>query len=199
MLPRTLTQILIAVTAVAAFALGHSASANLVANPGFQTGDFTGWTVGGDASGSGVDEVGRITDFAAVLRGFDTGITLAQTIPTVPGAGYDFRMWFAHIAPSNSFQIFWNGRLLDAGVFTSTFDYFQSTYSGLVATEPLTEIKFIISAAGTETGSVLLDDVSVIRSGAGVPEPFSTLWLALPFAVMVGFRRSRNKTVSSLA
>jgi len=34
-------------TAAAAFSLAHPASANLIANPGFETGDFTGWTATG--------------------------------------------------------------------------------------------------------------------------------------------------------
>jgi hypothetical protein len=40
----TLRPILLTLTAVAALSFAYPASANLITNPGFETGDFTGWT-----------------------------------------------------------------------------------------------------------------------------------------------------------
>jgi hypothetical protein len=41
---KALPKILFAVTAAAALSLADPASPNLITNPGFETGDFTGWT-----------------------------------------------------------------------------------------------------------------------------------------------------------
>jgi hypothetical protein len=40
-----------------------------------------------------------------------------------------------------------------------------------------------------------VNHVSVTSSNPPVPEPFSTLWLALPFAGMVAFRRFRAESI----
>jgi len=46
------TKILLTLTAAAALSLAQPASANLITNPGFETGDFTGWThIGGLVGG----------------------------------------------------------------------------------------------------------------------------------------------------
>src|SRR5206468_2771542 len=42
---KTPTKILLAITAAAALSFAHPASANLITNPGFETGDLTGWTI----------------------------------------------------------------------------------------------------------------------------------------------------------
>ena len=41
-------KILLALIAVAALSVAYPAKANLVTNGGFETGDFTGWTQGGE-------------------------------------------------------------------------------------------------------------------------------------------------------
>src|SRR5258708_34860523 len=51
---RTLRLILLALTAVAALSVAYPAKANLITNPGFETGNFTGWTQSGDTSFTGV-------------------------------------------------------------------------------------------------------------------------------------------------
>ena len=39
---------------------GHAAAANLLANAGFETGDFSGWSVGGNSVSTGVDTDGTL-------------------------------------------------------------------------------------------------------------------------------------------
>jgi hypothetical protein len=41
---KALSKILLALTAVAALSFAYPAKANLITNPGFETGDFTGWS-----------------------------------------------------------------------------------------------------------------------------------------------------------
>jgi hypothetical protein len=41
---KPLPKLLLALTAVATLSVAYPAKANLITNPGFETGDFTGWT-----------------------------------------------------------------------------------------------------------------------------------------------------------
>ena len=47
---KALPKILLALTAVAALSVAYPAKANLITNPGFETGNFTGWTVVGSGA-----------------------------------------------------------------------------------------------------------------------------------------------------
>jgi hypothetical protein len=183
---KTPSKMLLALTAAAALSFAHPASANLVTNGGFETGDFTGWTLGGTGV-AGVDS--NNPHSGSYAASFCCDVTLTQTIPTVAGATYDLTVWFAHFFPANSIQIYWNGNQIENATLITDANYFLSTYAGLVATGSLTEIEFVFGGEG----AVYLDDVSV--TGVGVPEPFSTLWLALPFAGLIAFRRFRTERV----
>jgi hypothetical protein len=73
---RTSARILLALTAAAALSIAHPAKANLVTNGGFETGDFTGWTVSGSAAvgvdfvppHSGAFKIKKVTAAGFVLR-----------------------------------------------------------------------------------------------------------------------------------
>jgi hypothetical protein len=81
--------------------------------------------------------------------------------------------------------------LLARFLVLAPFGYTQFTDTGLLATGSSTELDF--GFIGANFGPWYLDDVSV--TPARVLEPLSTLWLALPFAGMVAFRRFRTKSV----
>jgi len=91
-------KVTIAVLAVSLALVAFPASAsNLVVNPGFETGNLTGWTYSGSPNLSGVlcGEGGAVTtncraDFWTVgSHGY-----LSQTISTTPGAYYDISLWY---------------------------------------------------------------------------------------------------------
>jgi hypothetical protein len=115
-----------------------------------------------------------------------------QTLNTTPGSNYTLSFWLAN-SPFNiggTVEVRWNGTTIYSQSAAQGFDYTQFTFSGLAATGSLTELELIFSENNEQ--SWFLDDVSVTPSGVGVPEPFSTLWLALPFVGMVAFRRFRS-------
>src|SRR5437762_11025886 len=87
---------MVSVLAATGFALGVSglASANLVTNGSFETGNFTGWTLSGSTGFTGVECPGA--PFAgpgdgncdAFLGSVGSDGTLSQTLTTVPGQTY---------------------------------------------------------------------------------------------------------------
>jgi hypothetical protein len=97
--------------------MAAASHANLLVNPGFETGDFSGWTVGGTAM-SGVATAGtplaptafppnvvdvRTGDFAAfgIVRGIDpVPFILTQTISVTPGTDYNIGFYFSNDSSS---------------------------------------------------------------------------------------------------
>ena len=174
---KALPKILLALTGVAALSLAHPASANLITNPGFETGDFTGWDIGFPFCR--VDTTNPHSgQYAAVLQ---SG-ALGQPVNEASGQDYILSFWLASTSTTGSIEIDINGDFLD--LLFGAFDYTQFIYP--LEGEGPTDLFF------SSFGTYYLDDVSLTPA---VPEPFSTLWLALPFAGMVAFRRFRIKTV----
>jgi hypothetical protein len=177
--------ILLGVTTAAALSFAHLASANLITNPGFETGDFTGWTnvgssvtgtFGGIAPHSGSSQA-RLGVFAAAL---------SQSVATTPGASYTISFFLAlshNLAPT-SFSVSWGG----VTIFSQTnppvgFGYADHTFI-VTASNPSTLLLFQANTPGG-LGDWLVDDVSVEPAGVTVPDAGSTVsllgfaWLGL--------------------
>jgi len=175
------------------------ATANLITNGGFETGNFSGWTL----SGAGVPPVSgygpyygittyhpRSGTYAAWFGDPNAMTYLSQTIQTVPGQEYLVSFWAAnqpfYATPSNEFQVFWDG----SPVFTvndAPGINWTLTQGILTATQTSTEIKF-----GFENGPeyFVLDDVQI----DAVPEPGATILCGAGLGLLVAFgRRLRRK------
>src|SRR5439155_18541489 len=95
-----------------------SISGNLVTNCGFETGDFTGWTVSPAPSGSnfgGGSGFSHSGSFAAFFEGDGPADdTITQSLTTTLGGLYTVKFWLAHSVSSsnNHFNASLNGATL---------------------------------------------------------------------------------------
>lgn len=132
----------------------------LVANGGFETGDFTSWTTGGNFTHTSVSESYAHTGtYGAKLGSRSTAGYLSQTLTTTPGATYVLSFWLENPdgETPNEFFVTWAG--------TTNFD--QTNIGDL----DWSNIQLTVTASGTATvlqfgfwinsGDFGLDDISV--------------------------------------
>ncbi len=116
-------KILVLVVALAVvFSVGvpKAFATNLITNGGFETGDFTGWTTGGNfedtevVSGAFYAYTGaQEGNFYAVLGPVGSDATLSQTFSDTVGAHYTFSFWLNAVGDSPSdFSASWDGTQL---------------------------------------------------------------------------------------
>ena len=125
---------------------------SLVQNGGFETGDFTGWTLNGDGYNYNyVDNGSRVTaitphsgSYFAALGESGFLAYLSQTLQTVPGQSYLLSCWL--VAPSSTapqiFVVNWNTNS------PSVYTIYNQSYSTSFG---WTNLQFIVTATGTNT------------------------------------------------
>jgi len=92
----TLRPILLALTAIAALSVACPAKANLI--PGFETGDFTGWTHAASAS---IEAGSAHSGNFGVEMASSVGSFISQSVATTPSATYTVSFFAGSIVPSN--------------------------------------------------------------------------------------------------
>jgi PEP-CTERM motif len=177
-------------------AMGSKASADLVTNGGFDTGDFTGWTVN---SPDGFTEVlsgfSHDGDFAAWFGDFqaDGGGSISQSLATTAGSTYTLSFWFAGdgddpsgfsaiVGGNTVFQV--TNPPFDADYNQFTFNFTASSASTLLEFDGFDDDFF-----------VNLDTVSV--NLASVPEPSSIVLCGVAGLSGLGYtwRRRRRAAI----
>jgi hypothetical protein len=176
------------------------ARANIIANGGFETGQFDDWLpipppVEAMFFVSGHPHTGHYAAWFGAIGIVDE--TLSQQIPTVAGDRYVVDFWLAHGMSnhSNDFSVWWNGVQLMSIVNANSFAYTAYSFS-VVAEGASSTLMF----AGREVANFFtLDDVRVVPAEAQtaaqvVPEP---LTLLLVGAGVSGLMRSRRRRLQS--
>ena len=201
---QTLARKIFCIAALSCAALWSANAVNLVADSGFEaSADGAGphpfsasWT-NIDASGfSGVGgdslfaHTGNNYAFLGAKPGFGS---LSQALTTMAGQSYSLSFWLANditagLPSGNSFRVLFGGVQVFALTNQSAFGYTQFTISNLVATSTTSALEFVYNH---NNDFWRLDDISV--DAQGVPEAFSTIWLALPALGLVYFSRGRTR------
>jgi hypothetical protein len=181
-----------------------AASADIV-NGGFETGDFTGWTVlNTDHTGvtSGRCPGGIPTTcpphtgtFAAYFGNTNPG-GITQDIATDPTLTYTLDFWVklfgSGIPPAtpNEFQVMWGGRTLTDLVNMSDVNWEHMTFSGLTASSLSTSLAFDITDPADWIG---LDDIRVTATTIAAPEPTTISLLGVAIALAAVLRKKTSE------
>ena len=163
-------------------------ASSLLTNGGFETGDFTGWTVvnpDGNMIVAGFNP--HTGSFAAELGTADQFGFLSQTVSTTPGALYRLDYWLNGdgnpTATTNEFQVSWNGQFIFDQTNLPDTVYHHYLFPNLAVSGTSTVLQF---AAQDNVGFLSLDDVSLVA----VPEP-ATLGLGVAaFIAMLALSKS---------
>ena len=166
---------------------------NLVVNPGFETGDFTGWTVSGPNS-SVEPRVGHTGIYAASFGAISPDVdNLSQFLATKIGQQY-IVSFFAqtpvfNIQPGhpNALSLYFGGSLVTGPITISDgATYTQYSYT-VTANAASSKLLFVVS---NDADFTQLDDISVVST---VPEP-GTLALLMGTSVTgAGFLARRRQ------
>jgi hypothetical protein len=163
---------------------------NVVENCGFDTGDFSSWTLTGNdtpfelgnlygvEATDPIDGIGPHSgNYQAFFGDLDANATtVSQTLQTVAGSLYTVSFWLAQdtapLAPyTNMFAVSFAGNVLASQTGVPVEGYTFYSYTGS-ASSASSVVSFTL---GNDLGEFLLDDVTV---SATAPEPGSWLLLA---------------------
>lgn len=176
--------------------LAYGTPVNLVSNGGFETGDFTSWSLAA-APGAGCSDFGVSNNpieahsgtNAAFFQGTCIGSydAFSQDLATTVGQSYTFDFFIETrakpTAAQRDLQVFWNnGMILDLpGAGTET--YTEYTFDE-IATGPSTTIQF---QGYNQPNTDFVDDISVVQAAGSVaaPEPSTALLLFAGLGLVV--------------
>ncbi len=167
-----MSKLLLVFSCAVLFILPSVASADLIYNGGFETGDFTGWILSGNPIPGIVDTSSPHSgNYAANLFAAGSLGYMEQFLSTTPGTSYNLTYFLQSDGGTpNEFLAQSDGATLIDQTNIPSQNYTQYSFS-FQATSPSTDLKF---GFRDDPGSIHLDDVSVTP----VPEP-ALAWLGL--------------------
>ncbi len=169
---------------------------NLVANCGFESGDFTGWTTGGNFEDTNVVtgafyaySGANSGSFYAAMGPVGSDGTLSQTFSTVLGQAYTFSFYLAGVGDDVSdFTALWDGApLLSLGDPNTGATFTQFSFSVTGTGSDSIQFNF-----RDDPAFLALDDVVVVPGAAtSTPEPgtIGMMLTGLGAALAVRLRR----------
>ena len=190
------TYLAVVLFAFATSMLAH-ADNNLVVNGGFETGDFTGWTLSGDTLLVGVCDVSTCPynympyqgTYAAYFGPVGDTASISQNIATTPGTEYSLSFYLANPqgGTPNYFQVTFGNSSFSFTNFGAAFNWQQFTLTTL-ATGTETPLQFTFR---NDPGYFFLDDVIVSQVGGTAPEPGTFILFGTGALALVGAARRK--------
>jgi PEP-CTERM motif len=184
--------------AAASIAVPASA-AELVTNGGFETGSFSGWTLGGNTGFTGVSggAVKNTGSFGAFFGPVGSNGTLSQVLNTVAGTQYSVSFDLRNTGGvPNFFDVLADGasvfQLTNSGGFPSVY----TTFSGFLFTAA-TNATTLQLKYRQDPGFWYVDNVSVQGQLAAVPEPGTWALMLVGFGAVGSAMRSRSRLRST--
>ena len=148
--------------------------ANLVTNGSFETGDYTGWTLGGNykpisyGAQTFIVTGAESGKFAAGLGSVGSDATLSQNVQTTAGQQYTVSFWLANKGSGpNDFTVTWNGQTELALANKSAQGYTQYSFTA-TGTAGTSHLEF---DALNNPAYWSLDNVSVVAVGSSQSLP----------------------------
>ncbi len=143
-----------------------------IVNGGFDTGDFTGWTVSPNNQWMIVSPFPYFTHSARYGAGIGASGSLAyltQYVPTTPGGRYLLSLWLHSDGQTpNQFQVAWNGNILFNG-----FNLPAAPWTNLQFAVTATSASTLLQIGGRDDpGALALDDVSLVST---TPPAFTSI------------------------
>jgi len=211
-----------AVSAVLSF-VAFTASAELVTNGGFDTGDLTGWTAfvtANGTSGSGLPAVSvfDLGSGASNAAQFDVGAVtcctlagggISQTITAPEDGTYQFTAQIASLddpdgevnGDGGTFSILVDGVAVatdSLGAFSSPHQVIDGSLDGseaLTAGAHTLQIQIVrpFTSGGDATPQEFVDNISANETASATPEPCSMSLLAAGGVALIGLLRRRQK------
>ncbi len=158
-------------------------------NPGFETGDFTGWTQSGNTGYTDVfADVAHSGTYSAYFGPIGSVGYISQNVTTVPGGVYDVTFYLMGSGSPNAVEIWWDGSLAMAWENVNQPEWTLWGAFDLVASGSSTELRL---GFRNDPAYIYIDDVEVNGESA-IPEP-STVVLSLAGAGLLGLLARRRR------
>ncbi len=165
---------------------------NLVANCGFESGGFDGYTLAGNTANSGVDAFSAHSGgYGAYVGNRGAAQTITQTLATTAGGRYTFSFFLLSeeaLGGTAFFRAFLGGQQVLDLESQAPLAYTRYSFT-TTATGPATDLRFVVQ---NDLSFYDLDDLSVAPAATTTPEPAGVVLVGVGLLSLAAAARRRT-------